>query len=379
MTEKEIAELRRRLRTEKNNITNIRGCYVTEKGEIIATFDQGVGLMQQEDADRFFALLKKVMSGQQGKNLIDVEFSVKQVMEGEEHKRLVALRECALKDDEQVKALFELIAANLHMEGSYVILLAYDTYDVRSRSKNMEEMEDDSENMYSYILCSICPIKPTKPTLGYVFSENEIHTLKENWVVASPALGFLFPAFDDRATNLYNLLYYTQDAADSHTELSDVLFGTELPMPAAEQRNTFGSMLSETLEEQCSFEVVQAVHEQLCGIIEAHKESKSEEPLAISRTAVSRVLDSCGVSQEHVAAFDERYAEVFGEDTDISPRNVVDTRRFEVTTPDVVIHVAPERSDLIETRVIDGTRYILICADAGVEVNGVAVSIKGEE
>ena len=44
-------------------------------------------------------------------------------------------------------------------------------------------------------------------------------------------------------------------------------------------------------------------------------------------------------------------------------------------TPDVVVQVNPERSDLIETRVIDGFRYILIRAEEGVEVNGVNIAI----
>lgn len=44
-------------------------------------------------------------------------------------------------------------------------------------------------------------------------------------------------------------------------------------------------------------------------------------------------------------------------------------------TPDVTIRVNPDRGDLVETRMIDGTRYILIRAEEGVEVNGVQVQI----
>ena len=38
----------------------------------------------------------------------------------------------------------------------------------------------------------------------------------------------------------------------------------------------------------------------------------------------------------------------------------------------------PERSDLIETRILNGARYILIRADEGVEVNGIDIRITGE-
>ena len=42
---------------------------------------------------------------------------------------------------------------------------------------------------------------------------------------------------------------------------------------------------------------------------------------------------------------------------------------------DVVIKVNPERADLVETRVIDGVKYIMIRADSGVELNGLNVEI----
>ena len=40
------------------------------------------------------------------------------------------------------------------------------------------------------------------------------------------------------------------------------------------------------------------------------------------------------------------------------------------------IQVNPERGDLVETRIIDGARYILIRAEESVEVNGVPICIR---
>ena len=185
----------------------------------------------------------------------------------------------------------------------------------------------------------------------------------------------MFPSFDDRATNIYNALFYTKDIAENHSEFIDAIFNTEIPMPAAEQKAAFQSVLGEALESECSFEVVQTVHEQLCGMIELHKESKAEEALVISKKQVKSVLKSCGVSDAHVDNFDEKYDSEFGEDAAVSPRNIIDSKRFEIRTPDVVITVNPERSDLVETRVINGSKYILICADEGIEVNGVSIHI----
>ena len=375
MNEKEVGELRRRLRPEKNSITHIRGCYVNEMGESVAQFDQSLALMTQEETETLLALLRRTLSGTLGKNLLDLSFETRQVVEGEEHRRLMRLRDTALKDEEAVEEFFQLVRQSLTLEGNYLILLVYDRYDVPYRAKDGERQEDAAAEVYSYLLCSICPVKLTKPALSYHVRENEFHNRRADWLVSPPELGFLFPAFDDRSTNLYNALYYTRDSGENHPELVEAVFRREAPMPAAAQKETFQTLLSDTLADECSCEVVQAVHDQLCELVEEHRERKEAEPLTLSKGAVKCVLKSCGVSDSHVEEFALRYDDAFGADADLSPRNLVDTKQLEITTPDVTIKVSPDRGDLVETRLIDGARYILIRAEEGVAVNGVPIQI----
>ena len=376
MNEKEIAELRRRFRPDRSSITHVRGCYVNESREIIAQFDQSLAMMTQEESEKFLALLRKTMSGTLGKNLIDISFETQQVVSGEEHRLLMNLRSSGLQDEQAVQTLFEKCINSLEMEGNYLILLAYDRYDVPFRSRDGEDQADGGNGeVFSYILCSICPVKPTKPALSYHVQVNEFRDQKTDYIVCAPEVGFLFPAFDERSTNLYNALYYTKDAEEGQSAFVDSVFRTPPPMPAVVQKQTFQSVLGEALGEECSFQVVQSVHEQLCGLIQEHKESKEPQPLTISRKTVGQVLSSCGVSQQRAEAFAQQYDEAFGEDTDLSPKNLVDPKHIQLKTPDVTISVNPERSDLVKTQVIDGTRYILIRADEGVEVNGVNIHI----
>ena len=375
MNEKEIAELRRRFRQDKSSITHVRGCYVNENREIISEFDQSLTLSRQEDAEKILAVLRKTLSGAVGRNLLDIEFDTRQVVEGDEHRLLMALRDSRLADQESVHALFRRVISSLDLAGNYLILLAYDAYDVPYRSKDGQRQDDASDQVFTYILCAVCPVKLTKDALSYYIQENQFRSVEADWVVAAPEVGFLFPAFDDRATNLYNALYYTRDISQSHPDFVDALFKSRVPMPAAVQKETFQSILGDTLEEECRYEVVQAVHDELCGMIAAHKESKEEDPLVISKVTVKRVLHECGVSPDHVERFEEQYDRQFGPEADLPPRNIVDEKQLEVKTPDVTIKVSPERSDLVETRVIDGRRYILIRAEEGVEVNGVQIHI----
>lgn len=188
-------------------------------------------------------------------------------------------------------------------------------------------------------------------------------------------MGFLFPAFDDRAANLYNALYYARNPDELHQELIDGLFHTEAPMSAAQQKEAFQSALGEALGEACSYEVVQAVHEQLRERIQQHKESKDPEPLGVSVDEVSRVLQNCGVAQSQVSEFKLYCDQEFGAGAALSPANLIDSKKFQLSTPEVKVTVDPESSYLVETRIIQGRKYILIPADGGVEVNGVSIDI----
>lgn len=263
----------------------------------------------------------------------------------------------------------------MDLEGNYLILLAQDTYDIPYRSTDGDKQDDAASEVFSYILCSVCPVKMTKPALSYRAHENQFSHLSIDWVVSPPALGFLFPAFNDRSTDLYGALYYSRDTAENHQPFVDAVFHTEAPMPPAAQRETFQTILADSLADECRFDVVQAVQDHFCGMIAEHKESKETTPLLISKATVKQVLSSCGVSQTHTSEFEEKYSAEFGAQASLSPKNIVDTRQLELHTPDVTICVNTERSDLVETRIIDGIKYILIRADEGVEVNGVNIHI----
>ena len=377
MNDREISELRRRFRADQSNITHVRGCYVNDHREIIASFDQSMALATQEETEKYMALFKRALSGPLGKNLLDITFRTQQVADSAEHRLLSALRSSALQDDEAVGTLFQTIAQALSMDTNYVILLAHDTYDVPYRSRDGFGLEDASEHQFSYIVCSICPVKLTKQLFCYDAGEQLLHCRKPDFAVSPPELGFLFPAFDGRSTNLYNALYYSHNITEIHGEFIDAVFHTEPPMPPAEQMQTFRALLAGSLEEDCSYDVVQTVHEQLCELIAEHKASREPEPLVITKHQVESVLESCGVSGEGVKSFDQKFDAEFGPDAVLSPRNLVDPRLLEVSTPDVSIKVNPERRDLVETRVIGGAKYILIRADEAVEVNGVNIHIPG--
>lgn len=379
MNEKEVGEIRRRQRRDRSNMTAVFGCYVNENREIISQFRQSTGIMPENEADKYFGLLRKILSGGLGRNLIDITFKTAQVAGSPEHKLLMDLRSSRLENEEIREEFLKKVIDTVSLEGNYLILMGCDSYDVPFKSKDDALQPDSAEETYQYILCAVCPVKQTKATLHYVPEEKLFHDGAMLQQVGPPAVGFLFPAFDNRATNIYNALYYTRDVKSSQESFVEAVFNAPIPMPAAEQKKSFEALLQTSLGEQCSLDVVQNVHDQLCQRMELHKESKVPEPLTVGKEDVKEVLSSCGVSEEHVAKFSVDYDAVFGFEAELHPKNIIDSKHFEIQTPDVVIKVDPTRSDLIETRIIGGVKYIMICADENVEVNGVSIQIQDQE
>lgn len=379
MNQKELSELRRRWRLDKNAVSRIYGCFVNSAKEIVADLNESLGMLPQEEAEKYLSLLKKAMSGTIGKNLIDIAFTTQQVMDSEEHRLLMKLRTSALRDDQARKNFYKTVIESLDLEHSnYLILLAQDAYDVPHHGKNGEIQEDASETTFSYFVCAICPVKEGKVELNYFPGDNEFHCTAGRTVV-QPELGFLFPAFDDRAANLYNALFYSRKADNLYPEFLNAVFHTEPPMSAPEQKVAFQNALVDSLGDTCSLDVVQAVHEQLSSQIAEHKERKVPEPLTVSIGSIGTILADCGIQEDQIVDFRQECQEQFGENAALNPSNLIDAKKIEIKTPHVSVSIVPEYSYLVETRRINGRKYLLIPLEDGVEFNGLAVDVKIEE
>jgi hypothetical protein len=379
MNQKELNELRRRWRPEKNTVSRIYGCFVNSSHEIVADLDEPLGMMPQEEAEKYLVLLKKALSGTLGKNLIDIVFSTQQVMEGEEHKLLMELRSSGLKDNQVRMTFYQKVIQSLDMgESSYLLLLANDAYDIPHRSKDDIAQADASDEVFSYVVCAVCPVKEGKPALGYFAGDNEFHCAASQ-IVSAPELGFLFPTFDDRSTNIYNALLYSRKSDELHQEFIDAVFHTDLPMPAAEQREAFEAALSEVLGGSCSLEIIQAVHEQLTARIEAHQAEKDPEPLTVSPREVSKILLDCSVSEEQAEAFQAACGERFGTGAVLNPANLIDAKKVELKTEKLSLSIDPEYSHLVEATVLDGRKVLIVPVDDPLEFNGVSVTVSTEK
>ncbi len=374
MTDKEIREIRRRFRPDKNNIISVKGCVVNGEKKIVSQFSQSVVQCPSEESEKLLGVMKKSLSGSLGINLLDIEYSAQEVAVSPQHQMLMALRDSHLKDEDLLANFYETVIESVSFEGSFAILLVHDTYDVFEYSESTGEKEE-SFSQFSYIVCSICPIKDLNAGLYFREYDNSFRIMDNYPILVNPDLGFMFPAFDDRASNIYNVLFYTRDTADVHPAFVENVFGVGAPASSHEKQENLGSCLKETLEEDCDFEVMKTVHDHVNVMVQEHKIAKVQEPLLLSKETFREVLESCGVDEEKVVNFEDKFDEHFGRDAEIPPKSIVNLKKFELVTPDVQIKINPERTDLVTTQVIDGVKYIMIKANTGVEVNGINIDI----
>ena len=373
MTERELREIKRRFRPEKSNIPRIVGCFVNGNGQIISKISQPIGLSDSVVSEKLLGVMKKTLSGSLGTNLTDIEFSTKQVSESEEHSLLMGLLKSRLSDEAMLDKFYTRVTESVKFESNYVILLANDTYDVFTRDKDGEETE--SSEVFSYIVAAVCPVKSMPEAISFKEADSLFHTFSASAILSAPELGFMFPAFDDRKTNIYNALYYTRSIAENYPQFTEKIFAAKASMPPKAQKEAFNECLFAALSEECSYEVVRSVHAEISEMLEAHKESRDPEPLVITKATVKSLLSNCGVAEEKIERLDAAFDESFGTGAALSPKNILSVNKFEVQTPEISIKIDPEHRDLVSTQVINNVKYVMIRVTGSTTVNGININI----
>ena len=371
MHKKEVLEIRKQYKPEECSITRICGCYVNGNKEIVAQSRDAFLSLPDEEIFKYLTIFKQTLSGTIGKNLINMEFPLEQEMPGGTQEFLLQLREGKLQDDMLLEEFYQKIIENYYYGENYYIILIHVAYDIPGKSTDGSEMFDASDEVYEYLLCSICPVQLSKEGLCYNPETNHMENRIRDWLVEPPVKGFLFPAFNDRSTDIHGLLYFSKQAEDLQPEFIENALGCTFPMSAGSQKNTFQSVVMNTLGEECEYDVIRNIHDGLNDILEEAKESP--EPPVLTKPELKRLLSNSGVTEERMETFDTNFDHIAGEKAEFLVPNIAETRKFSIETPDIVFTVNPERADLVETREINGRRCLVIEMTDQVEVNGVPI------
>lgn len=377
MISKEILEIKKQFTPENCAITRMCGCYVDHEKNRKCEINRSFLSLPEEEAFKYFEIFKQTLTGTLGKKLINMEFPLHQEEAGGTQEFLYRLRNSKLEDEALIDEFYNKIIDNFEYGENYYIILIHAVYDVPGKASDGSEMFDASDNVYEYILCSICPVKLSKAGLSYDVDQNSIVGRNRDWVVDPPVKGFLFPAFNDRTADIHQALYFTKKPEELQPKLIEELLGSDTPLSAENQKVTFNEILSETLGEECNFEMVRCIHDNLQEMIEENKEEP--EPLELDKFDIRRLLEQSGASEEKLEKVETVFTQTAGEKRRLMAANVAETKKFSIETPDVVIKVSPDRADLVETRIIDDRKCLVIAINDHVEVNGLDIEMDGTD
>ena len=373
MTRKEINEIKSQFNIEDYGILRLCGCYVDGEKNKVTTFNETFLNLPEEERHKYIDILKKCLSGTPGRNLIDMKFTLDAYGKDQQRDFLLELRKCELNDDNLLNQLYDKIITSYYYPGNYLILIVNQTYDIPGVTADNIAMDDASDEVYNYILCCICPVTLSKAGLGYFENDKAFHNQTQSHMVDNPDIAFLFPAFNNRSTDDESILFHCKDTDDFKQEFLNSVLSCEVPLPADVQKETFNNLVTETLGEDCNYETVKNIHDNLNEVIEEHK-AVSSAPVMLDKTEVKEILERSGVSDERLTDFEEHFEMAAGENGRLAAANITPSRKFEVKTPDVVIKINPDKTDLVETRLIDGKQCLVIQIDERLEVNGISVN-----
>lgn len=428
MNKKEVLELKKRFKKDQATFTRLVGCYVDCNREKICKFGGKFLTLEEEEYYKYLEIANKVLSGTLGNNLLNLSFPIEEEQVGGRQQILMALRDTDLEDETLLDTYYDLVIDTYDEPGNYLILLFMDSYDVMTRTNDNNNL-DESEEVYKYLMCAICPVSLSKPGLGYLESEKRIGPRIRDWVVGAPDTGFLFPAFNDRSTDIHSTLFYTKNTKEPHSEFMTNGLGCGVERTATEQKMAFHSIVRNVLgaEDENTDDVMLDIQQNLSDLADEYAEchDTEEDPFILDKDVMTKVLNDSNVSEEKINRIEKSIDEAFGEKLPMA-ENVIDSKALvanelrveklaledqvgvltlqlneksseleerttqllekqeeidnymaETKTYDVVLRVKPEKAAQIKSQIINGEKCLVIPMkeNENATINGVNTSV----
>lgn len=150
----------------------------------VATIKEQFLTMPEEETFKYFEIFKKTLSGSIGKNLVTMPFPTSQEFDGGTQEFLNRLRKSNLEDDELIDEFYDKVIENYDYTGNYLILLIHDTYDVPGKTTDGIMMDDASDEVYEYIMCSICHVNyPRQVSATLIWTAHSTTGYATGWLI----------------------------------------------------------------------------------------------------------------------------------------------------------------------------------------------------
>ena len=428
MNKKEVLELKRRFKKEAATFTRVCGCYVDGNHNKVCKFGNTFLNLEEDEFYKYLEIANKALSGTIGNNLLELKFPIEEEEVGGRQHILMALRASKLEDENLLDTFYDLVIDTYDHAGNYLIVLFHDAYDVMSRTSDNNNL-DESEEVYEYLICAICPVDLSKPGLGFLEDEHRIGPRVRDWGVGAVDTAFLFPAFNDRSTDIHSTLFYTKNTKEPHSEFMANGLGCGIERTATEQKMAFHSIVRNVLgaEDEHTDDVLLDLQQNLSDMIDEYAETHDddEDVFLLDKEVVTKLLADSEISEEKAAKIEKSVDEAFGEKPPAA-ENVIDSKALvqnelrvekmaledqvgtltvqlnekdealaertsqliekqeeidnyiaETKTYDVVLRVKPEKASQIKSQVINGQKCLVIPMDEDehATINGVNTTV----
>ena len=428
MNKKEVLELKRRFKKEAATFTRVCGCYVDGNHNKVCKFGNTFLNLEEDEFYKYLEIANKALSGTIGNNLLELKFPIEEEEVGGRQHILMALRASKLEDENLLDTFYDLVIDTYDHAGNYLIVLFHDAYDVMSRTSDNNNL-DESEEVYEYLICAICPVDLSKPGLGFLEDEHRIGPRVRDWVVGAVDTAFLFPAFNDRSTDIHSTLFYTKNTKEPHSEFMANGLGCGIERTATEQKMAFHSIVRNVLgaEDEHTDDVLLDLQQNLSDMIDEYAETHDddEDVFLLDKEVVTKLLADSEIGEEKAAKIEKSVDEAFGEKPPAA-ENVIDSKALvqnelrvekmaledqvgtltvqlnekdealaertsqliekqeeidnyiaETKTYDVVLRVKPEKASQIKSQVINGQKCLVIPMDEDehATINGVNTTV----
>ena len=428
MNKKEVLELKRRFKKEAATFTRVCGCYVDGNHNKVCKFGNTFLNLEEDEFYKYLEIANKALSGTIGNNLLELKFPIEEEEVGGRQHILMALRASKLEDENLLDTFYDLVIDTYDHAGNYLIVLFHDAYDVMTRTKDNNNL-DEAEEVYEYLICAICPVDLSKPGLGFLEDEHRIGPRVRDWVVGAVDTAFLFPAFNDRSTDIHSTLFYTKNTKEPHSEFMANGLGCGIERTATEQKMAFHSIVRNVLgaEDEHTDDVLLDLQQNLSDMIDEYAETHDddEDAFLLDKEVVTKLLADSDISEEKAAKIEKSVDEAFGEKPPAA-ENVIDFKALvqnelrvekmaledqvgtltvqlnekdealaertsqliekqeeidnyiaETKTYDVVLRVKPEKASQIKSQVINGQKCLVIPMgeDEHATINGVNTTV----
>ena len=428
MNKKEVLELKRRFKKEAATFTRVCGCYVDGNHNKVCKFGNTFLNLEEDEFYKYLEIANKALSGTIGNNLLELKFPIEEEEVGGRQHILMALRASKLEDENLLDTFYDLVIDTYDHAGNYLIVLFHDAYDVMTRTKDNNNL-DESEEVYEYLICAICPVDLSKPGLGFLEDEHRIGPRVRDWVVGAVDTAFLFPAFNDRSTDIHSTLFYAKNTKEPHSEFMANGLGCGIERTATEQKMAFHSIVRNVLgaEDEHTDDVLLDLQQNLSDMIDEYAETHNddEDVFLLDKEVVTKLLADSEISEEKAAKIEKSVDEALGEKPPAA-ENVIDSKALvqnelrvekmaledqvgtltvqltekdealaertsqliekqeeidnyiaETKTYDVVLRVKPEKASQIKSQVINGQKCLVIPMgeDEHATINGVNTTV----